>query len=198
MSKKEYNEWIRSMCSEATCKGKPRILLIGDSICDGYQSVVRSKLAGICFVDYVATSYTLDSKVFDTLVSGLVKDSDYDLIHINQGLHGIHLNKTSYKARLKRLLSKFKTKVVVATTTPAYKEGNKINHPDWSKKIKVRNEAVFEISNEMNLPVNDLYSVAKTLKITDRAKDGIHYEPSGYEILGDAIAKIIKEQLNLN
>ena len=198
MAKKEYNEWVHLQCSEANCTGKPRVLLIGDSICNGYQPVVRAKLWGTCFVDYLSTSYTLDSKMFDALVLGLVKDSEYDLIHINQGLHGIHLNKTSYKARFRKLLKKFNTKVVIATSTPAYKEGNKLNHPDWTKRVKVRNEALFELADELKLPVNDLFAVAKTLKITDRAQDGIHYEQSGYEVLGTAVVETIKKQLNLN
>ena len=197
MSKKEYNEWVHLQCSEATGSGKPRVLLIGDSICNGYQPVVRSNLSGICFVDYLSTSYTLDSKMFDALVFGLIKDSKYDLIHINQGLHGIHLNKRSYKSRFKKLLSKINTKVIIATTTPAYKEGNKRNHPDWTKRVKVRNEALMELSKELNLPVNDLFAVAKSLKITDRAEDGVHYVESGYQVLGKAVSEIIKSNLNI-
>ena len=197
MAKKEFNEWIHAQCSETSGADKPRVLLIGDSICNGYQPVVRGKLSGICYVDYVSTSYTLDSKMFDALILGLIKDSKYDLIHINQGLHGAHMNKTSYKARLKKIIRKFGIKTVIATSTPAYKEGNKINHPVLTSKVKARNQAVFEIAAELNLPVNDLFAVAKSLKITDRAYDGVHYEQSGYEVLGDAVANKIKEQLNL-
>ena len=202
MGKKEYNEWIHSQCSEANCSGKPRVLLIGDSICNGYQPVVRAKLWGTCFVDYLSTSYTLDSKMFEALVYGLVKDSEYDLIHINQGLHGIHLTKKTYKSNYKKLIKKLTEKygarLVLATTTPAYKEGNKLNHPDWTKRVKVRNIALNELAEEFNLPVNDLFAVAKSLKITDRAQDGVHYEQSGYEVLGTAVVDMIKKQLNLN
>ena len=201
MAKKEYNEWIRSQCSEASLSGRPRVLLIGDSICDGYQPVVRGALSGVCFVDYVATSYTLDSKMFEALIYGLVKDTKYDLIHVNQGLHGIHLTKKTYKSNYKKLLKKltekFNAKVVVATTTPAYKEGNKLNHPDWTKRVKVRNIALNELAEEFNLPINDLFATAKSLKITDRAFDGVHYEKSGYEVLGGQVVKVIKEQLNI-
>ena len=103
---KEQFEWIHSWCDETALNDLPRVLLVGDSITDGYQAKVRELLKGVCYVDYIATSYAVDSKMYNLLVGAFVADSKYDLIHFNHGLHGIHISKKSYKSRMKKLLSK--------------------------------------------------------------------------------------------
>ena len=50
-------------------------------------------------------------RIYNTLIESFAKDSKYDLIHFNHGLHGIHLSKRSYKSRMNRLLFKIDKKV---------------------------------------------------------------------------------------
>ena len=56
---KEQKEWIRAWCDDTNEKDLPRVLLIGDSITNGYQEKVRTLLQGVCYVDFIATSYAL-------------------------------------------------------------------------------------------------------------------------------------------
>ena len=108
--KKERFEWIHSWCDEAESSDLPRVLLIGDSICYSYQEKVREKLRGIAYVDYIATSYSVDSKIYNTLIENFAKNSEYDLIHFHHGTHGFHMSITTYTSKMDKLLQKLMKK----------------------------------------------------------------------------------------
>ena len=47
---------------------KLKVLLIGDSITYNYQNIVREKLKGVAYVDYIATSYGIDTLIYKQLI----------------------------------------------------------------------------------------------------------------------------------
>ena len=194
---KENWEWIHSWCEDVLSTDKPRVLLVGDSITHNYQEIVREKLKDICYVDYVATAYAIDSKMYNDLVKNFVLDRDYVLIHFNNGLHGIHISKRSYKAKLTKLLAKFPSsaKLILALTTCVYLEGNKKWDKAWMKRVKERNEVMREISAEKGIVLDDLYTRSLEIPKDKRYLDGTHYEVSGYEMLADTVANCIRENL---
>lgn len=195
--KKERFEWIHSWCDETQNDDLPRVLLVGDSITHGYQEYVRQKLSGVCYVDYVATSYAVDSKMYNELVKNFASDSRYAVVHLNHGLHGKHLSKRSYTARLKKLLKKIEkeSKIILALTTFVYHEGNKRPDGSWMKRVRERNEAMKALAQEKGYAIDDLYSVSVALDKNHRFEDGTHYVAAGYEILADAVAESIKNCL---
>ena len=194
---REKYEWIHSWCDETAESDLPRVLLVGDSITHGYQAKVREKLRGICRVDYVATSYPIDSKFYNDLVLNFVKDADYTLVHFNHGLHGAHMCKRTYKSRVKQLAEKMAqhAKVVLVTSTLAYEEGNKKYNVVWHPLVKARNVAVQELATEKGYAVDDLFAVSKRMPKALRWIDGFHYTPEGYEVLANAVCDCIKENL---
>ena len=194
---KEPFEWIHSWCDETLQKDLPRVLLIGDSITLGYQEKVRELLKGVCYVDYVATSYAIDTKMYNQLVSTFMADSNYALIHFNHGLHGIHLSKKSYKSRVNKLLSKTDTDVkwILANSTIVYREGNKRLNGVWMKRVRERNAAMQELAEEKGCAIDDLYTVSVAIPKEYRNLDGTHYLAEGYEILAKAIAECIRKEL---
>ena len=177
-NRKEKYEWIHSWCDETDANDLPRVLLVGDSITYGYESIVREKLRGICRVDYVATSYAIDSKMYNKLVSDMIEDSDYEAIHFNHGLHGFHMTKRTYKSRLLKLLLKIKkeSKIIMAFSTFVYKEGNKKSDIQWKKKVIERNSAMRELAEDYGYTIDDLYSVSERIPKEYRKEDGVHYE----------------------
>ena len=193
--KKESKEWIHSWCDDTNNRDLPRVLLIGDSITYGYQAKVRELLKGVCYVDYLATSYAVDMPIYNKLVETMAFDSDYDLVHFNHGLHGIHMSKRTYKSRLKKLLSKLerKMKIMVAKTTFVYQAGNKRKDAAWMKRVLERNEAMEELAAEKGYAVDDLYEVSVKMPVEKRYQDGTHYLEDGYEILAQTVAAKIKE-----
>lgn len=193
--KKEEFEWIHSWCDETSNNDLPRVLLVGDSITYNYQEKVRALLRGVCYVDYIATSYAIDTKMYNHLVHNFMTDSEYSIIHFNHGLHGKHLSKRSYKSKMEKLLNKASQKIILATSTVVYQEGNKRLDSSWMKRVRERNEAVYEIANENGYKVDDLYSVSVGIPKEKRYQDGTHYLPEGYEIFANAVVESIKNNL---
>lgn len=195
---KERKEWLRLWCDEATSTDLPRVLLIGDSINEGYQDLVRQMLTGIAYVDYVSTSYSLDNPIYEKFIGGIAANSHYDLITFNWGLHGYHLTARSYRARYERVLKRLLTHapVVAVTTTMVFRPQS--NRPDagWKKKVTARNAACLEIAEKYDLPVCDLGQVALTVPMSMRAPDGVHFAPEGYNILATAMASKLRELLD--
>lgn len=192
---KERYEWIQSWCDEAPNSDLPRVLLVGDSITLGYQESVRRKLKGVCYVDFISTSYAIDTKIYNTLISAVAGDGDYALIHFNHGLHGQHMPKRTYKSRLKKLLLKIKkdSKVVLATSTIVYCEGNTRLEKSWAKKVKERNDAVREIALAFGFYVDDLYPLSVSVSKDKRVLDGVHYTEKGYEEFACAVSDCIRK-----
>ena len=197
MAKKERWEWMQSWCDETAKGDLPRVLLVGDSITRGYQDMVRKKLAGVCYVDYISTSYAVDSTIYNTIVKAMAADDKYALIHINHGLHGQHMSKRTYKSRMKKLLITLSKKapLILANTTNVYKYGT--HRPDgaWMKRVRERNLAIAELAEELDCPMDDLYSACLTIDWSGRSIDGTHYEAAGYDILSDYVAEAIKKAL---
>lgn len=195
--RKEECEWIQSFCDHADRDDLPRILLIGDSITGGYQAILREKMRGIAYVDYIATSYAIDTPIFNTLIKTFAKDSKYALIHFNHGLHGIHMTPKTYESRMRKLTADLckLTKVALVESTCVMKEGNKRPHTKWTKRVTERNAAVAKIAGEMSLPVDKLHAVSLDLPTEKRYIDGIHYTPAGYETLAEAAFEFIKAQI---
>ena len=192
--KQEQFEWIHSWSDNANNRDLPRVLLIGDSITNGYQEIVRETLRGEYYVDYIATSYTLNSSLFFKLIINYIKNNKYDIIHLNQGLHGFSMSKKTYKEKLEKLINKIPTsaKIILAESTIVKNVGNKTINKKWDKKVDERNTSVNEIAKELNLTVNHLYEVSKNIPNNLRNDDGCHYLPDGYQILAKEVVSTIR------
>ena len=197
MMQKERYEWIQSWCDEADKTDKPRVLLVGDSITRGYEAIVRELLSDVCYVDYLATSYAADNKLFSVLVEDFAKNSNYSAVHFNHGLHGIQMCPRTYKSKVKNLLLRLSqnSKIILAETTVVYKEGNKRPDPVWKKRVTERNEVVAELVTELECAWDRLYDVSVSIPKELRSSDGMHYQVAGYEILADSVAKSILKVL---
>ena len=88
-----------------------------------------------------------------------------------------------------------KSKIILAETTIAYKEGNRRQDPVWRKRINERNEVVAELVTELDCAWDRLYDVSIEIPMDARDLDGVHYKEAGYEILADSVAKSILKLL---
>lgn len=195
--KKEWMEWIRSKCVETTASDLKRVLLIGDSITDGYYNAVSKNLWGKCRVDYIATSYAVDSKIYRTIIKTFVNDSKYDIIHFNHGLHGKHISEKNYKKLVSKLLTSFpKTaEIILATSTRVLKNKSQKIDDSWEKKLIERNRAIVEIANDLGFLVDDLYPISVQMDYSNRTSDGFHYTLKGYDILAESVSQSILKKL---
>lgn len=190
---KEEFEWIQTWCDRTANKDLPRVLLVGDSITRAYYEYVKDKLEGKCYVDYIAMSYAVDSKVYTGAAAGLAADSDYALIHFNHGLHGWHMTDRVYGEGIEKLLKEIgkNRKVILATSTIVKETGNARIDYKQTGIILRRNEVVKFIAGKYGYGVNDLYAVSANLPNEMRTDDGVHYTEAGSERLAEHVAKAI-------
>lgn len=194
---KEEFEWIQTWCDYTDKKDLPRVLFVGDSITRAYYEDVRNKLGGKCYVDYVATSYAVDSKVYTDVTAGLAGDSDYALIHFNHGLHGMHMTDKVYGEGIEKLLKEIgkNRKVILATSTIVKESGNARIDYRQTGIILRRNEIVRYIAGKYGYGVDDLYTVSANVPNEMRLGDGVHYTEAGSERLAEHVAKVILSAL---
>lgn len=193
--KQEQFEWIHSWSDNTNNIDLPRVLLIGDSITNGYQEIVREMLRGKYYVDYIATSYTLNSPFFYKLIVNYMNNNKYDIIHLNQGLHGFSMSRKTYEEKLRKLINKIpsSSKVILAESTIVKKPGNKTIDKKWGKKLEERNGSIDKLAKEKNLFINHLYEVSKNIPNDLRNEDGFHYFYSGYQMLAKEVANAIEK-----
>ena len=98
---------------------------------------------------------------------------------------------------MNKLLSKIDkdVKLILATSTIVYREGNKRLDGAWMKRVRERNAAVQEIAAEKGCTVDDLYSVSTSIPKEYRYVDGTHYLQEGYAMLAETVAACIRKNL---
>ena len=87
----ENIEWSKAYAYGLTDESRdlPRVLLVGDSICNGYQERVRELLKGKMNVSYWISSYCVTSPHYQTFLGIYLDEAKYDVVHFNNGLHSL-------------------------------------------------------------------------------------------------------------
>ena len=197
---RETYEWCRSWMDHADATDLPRVLLIGDSITNGYQDEVRRLLNGVCYVDMIATSYFVDAPIYHSLVGAFYDDLPYAVVHFNHGLHGYHGTKEVYESGMESLLSKLeiKSKVILATSSSVLQNNSPLPHEGWAEKLAERNAVVRRLAEKHGCAISDLYEVSVNVPYDLRSKDGFHYAEAGYsDYFAPRVADEIKRALGL-
>ena len=177
----------------------PRVLLIGDSIMNGYSPFVISELKGqVNIVRLVAFGMIGGNDATAAAFCAKLKDGDYALIHYNDGLHSLppRITDEQFGVGLTAMLKHLKTvtpRVIWATTTPAPDRNNTLGPESQNATVITRNEMSKQIAAGLGVPVNDLYG----LVIADREKlqgfANLHFTPAGSQLMGKQIAaRIVK------
>jgi lysophospholipase L1-like esterase len=196
----EHIEWTNIWIPSANKADLPRVLLIGNSITQGYYPMVESGLSGKAFVARYTTSRGIIDPVLLSEIKNLIKQHKYSVIHFNNGLHGIEYDAVQYEkgmVKLIRLLKKHGQGAVLigATSTPvlpgfAHWKSDEFNHD----LITSRNRIMVKVCRENNIDVNDLYPVTHS-RPELFSDDKIHYTKEGYKILGEQVVKNIFNKL---
>lgn len=190
---------------------KHRVLLIGDTISEGYGKYVREELNGMVEVLQTGenardTSYTL--RMLTSWQAQMRIGTDIDLIYWNNGLWDVlrilqddpQISADCYAKNLRRIILRLKklfpcAKIIFATTTPVIEEKiTDIMFIRRNKDIEAYNKIAMEIMNEEGVDIDNLYELAKLLG-QDAYSDFTHFTDHGYQQLGKHIADKIKETL---
>ena len=197
--KKESIEWLRIWCAD-TGDELPRVALIGDSITEHENEVVKRELAGIAKVDYLVTSYAITSPAYLGMVEKFIEDTDYALICYNYGLHGRYVTADAYEATYRKLLELFsaRSKVVISLSTIVH-DKNDLNVEDqlWTPLVLERNARATALAKEFGFPIDDSYTISVRLSKDGKLEDGVHFNGQGKEALGVNKAQVIKKALQV-
>lgn len=186
-------------------KDRPRVLLIGDSILNGYLPHVKSSLEGKAYVDAWVNPYH-HSKSFNEVLAHNLTNGPYAVIHINLGLHGFQNGRIppgQYEPLTRSIIEVIqqqcpKAQIIWATTTPIIAKDKPIRiDPELNPIIVAQNEIAKMLMMEMRVHVDDLYAVATNqLDHAAGGGDQFHWQSSGYKVFGTAVANEISAVLS--
>ena len=168
------------------------ILLIGDSVMNGYHQSVIDSLKEVANVDYWLTGMHLNSEHLFTDLMKVVSYRNYEVIHFNIGLHGWpegRIAKGEYAPLLEKYLGTIKTNapgaiLIWASTTPVTEQDKPELNAEINPTIIQRNHLADSIMNKHDVTVNDLYKlVEKKLHLT--RLDRFHWKSGGYKIMAN-------------
>ena len=163
-------------------KDLPRVLLIGDSISGGYRSGVQSGLGDAANVTWLTMCYCVSAPNFMKLLDLCLSDTEYSVIHFNNGLHACRTIPAVYEAKLREALELIRrrqprAKIVWARTTPV--ADRERNACVWKL-----NEIADRVVAEMNVDrINDLYTTMMSVPVDRRWADGCHPGGETLELL---------------
>lgn len=181
---------------------RPRVLLIGDSILNGYLKAVMAKLEGKAYVDAWVNPYN-QSEHLNKLLGEVLAHGPYDVVHFNMGLHGWQqgrIKEGAFEPLTKSYVQVIKDKlpkaaIVWASTTPVTVKGKPGELlPEINNIIVEHNRMAANVMKEMGVPVNDLYSLLAP-KLELARGDQFHWRPEAYAILADRVVESISREL---
>jgi hypothetical protein len=192
--KRENIEWLDIWVTRGgNPQAAPRVLLIGDSITRAYYAEAAKQLGDKVVCDRLATAASLGDPWLPQQVELLLKQYKYDVIHVNNGMHGWAYTEAEYAAAIPGLLKLLKehapqAKLIWATTTPTGGTNDK------NPRVLERNKLVRAALAADKIPINDLHAViAADPKLI--SKDGVHMTPAGTTALATQVAKMIQAVL---
>ncbi len=198
MNRKEDIEWTHIWNVNCNDVDKKRILLVGDSICSGYYDTVYERLKDDFYVDKLATSRSIASKMYEDQLCSLLEDLPYDYISLNNGLHAFGLTTEEYKAAYEKILRLLEQRVFLVKSTPILRKDTLDGYrEDRNPIVLERNRVVDELASQYGLEVCDLYTCVDG-KPELFSADGIHYTKEGFALLGNYLADFIKRTVEKN
>ncbi len=181
---------------------RPRVLLIGDSILNGYRASVIAALSGKAYVDAWVNPYNQSEHV-NKLLAEVLANGPYDVVHFNMGLHGWQKGRIKdgtfeplTKAYVEVIRAKLpKAKIIWASSTPVTVKGKPGElDPAINDVIIEHNRMAAKVMKELNVPVNDFYSLLVP-KLELARGDQFHWKSEAYKILADTVVESVLREL---
>lgn len=187
--------------AKVTDTARPRVLLIGDSILNGYLKDTTAALEGKAYVDAWVNPYA-QSEHFNKLLADVLSQGPYDVVHFNMGLHGWQkwrIKDGTYAPLTKAFVNVIKeklpkAKIIWANITPVTVKNKPSDlDPEINPTIIEHNRMAAEVMKELNVPVNNFYSLLAS-KLEYARGDQFHWKSEAYKLLAaTATESILKE-----
>ena len=182
---------------------RPRVLLIGDSILNGYLKSVVAALDGKAYVDAWVNPYNQSEHLNKTILPEVLANGPYDVVHFNMGLHGWQEGRIKpgtfeplTKGYVEVLRAKLpNAKIIWASSTPVTAKDKPADLDSEINPIIIdHNRMAAKVMAEMNVPVNDFYTLLVDQRALARG-DRFHWTPPAYKLLADLITDSILKAL---
>jgi len=205
---------IQSMAQSADPVPLPKVVLVGDSIRLGYAPVVTRLLSGKATVISVEANGGDSGNVLRNLEEWVIREKP-DIVHLNAGLHDLKVSRQTrqyqvpidqYEANLRSMAQIIRegtsARLIFASTTPILDERHSLRGAEFDRferDVRRYNEVAFRVMEDLGVPVDDLHwIVEKEVTGALLGKDGTHYTPEGYELLGQAVADCASRHLTIH
>jgi lysophospholipase L1-like esterase len=197
---RENIEWLDVWLPDTNAHDLPRVLLIGDSITRGYGRQVETALKGKAYVGRMATSKSLGDPALLNEVTAILEEQRFDVIHVNNGMHGDGYSEEEYAAALPALLDTLRryapdAKLIWATTTDVRRRNRLEESDPKTGRIVLRNRAVAAFAGREHIPIDDLFTLVRDHP-EYHAPDGVHFNEQGYHVLAGQVAASIEKLLH--
>ena len=180
----------------------PRVLLIGDSILNGYQGQATKLLKGKANVDLWVNPYNQSEHV-NKLLSEVLTNGPYDVVVFNMGLHGWQEGRIKQgtfeplmKGYVEVLKAKLpKAKLLWASSTPVTVKGKPTEiNAEINPNIVEQNRMAAKVMAEMGVPVVDFYGLLIDKRELARG-DMFHWTGPAYNLIAQAAVDAILREL---
>jgi lysophospholipase L1-like esterase len=186
------------------------VVLIGDSIRQGYQDVVAQELATEAQVWGPKENGGTSANVLAHLDDWVIQRKP-EIVHLNCGLHDLRTDRVSkekavalaeYAENIGRIFGRIQREtdaaLIWASTTPVNEKWHTREKPfdRHEADVAAYNRAAREVAERMAVPVNDLFEVVMRAG-RDRllSPDGVHFTKEGSALLGKEVAAAIRTRL---
>jgi len=185
-----------------------RVLLIGDSIMQGYRGTVKKHLSPVADVDVWATPVHLNTKGVHEKLKSVLSKGPYDVVHFNIGLHGLSEDRVpsaTYEQSLRKyadaMVKNSSGAVLIWGSITPVMTGKGENPRQLDEilngKVKRRNEIALKVMKEYKIAVNDLYALMLPNLALSKG-DPYHWRSQGMRLQGEKISETIAKAINNN
>lgn len=198
---REHIEWSDVWIPGANKTDLPHVLLIGNSITRGYHGKVEQALQGKAYIGRLSNSKSVGDPALLEEIAVILKNTKFDIIHFNNGLHGFDYTEEEYDKNFPKLIKVIrkyapKAKLIWATITPIRTGKDMLDFAPVTERLKVRNEIALKHVERIGLEVNDLWKVVIDHPEYYAGGDGIHPIDAGYSALAEQVFKVITSNLS--
>lgn len=198
---REDIEWLDVWITNNNDFDLPKVLLIGNSITRSYYKNVESALDGKAYVSRLTTSKSIGDQGLLDEIELVLKSSQFDLVHFNNGLHGWGYSENEYREAFPIFIHTIETyasgaKLIWASTTPMREGENMEDFDPLVERIKERNTIALEFIQDREIAYNDLFAFMEPHPEYYAGSDGTHLVTKGIDAISNKVVEVITETLN--
>ena len=177
-----------------TAANLPKVLIIGDSISEGYTPVVKVLLREVADVSHPSENCQFTTYGLKQIKTWLGTEK-WDVIHFNFGIWDVaRITPEVYRENLTKIVTILKgtgAKLIWASTTPLLPKTDK-----RFKDVIQFNLVAAKVMQAHNIQIDDLHKFVLPNVKAWQKDDGCHFDAVGSEQLGKQVADTIQKALS--